>query len=277
MCKLKYIEQQEIVISVIMGIYNCADTLEEAIECILKQTETRWELIMCDDGSSDRTYEIALKYCEGYPGKIHVIRNQRNMGLNKTLNNCLHLAKGKYIARMDGDDVCASNRFEEELKVFDNEPEIFIVGSNMLFFDEFGVWGNTSCVTYPEKRDFLKGTPFCHATCMVRREAYDAVGGYSEDERLLRVEDYHLWLKMYMAGFKGKNLEIPLYSMRDDRNAYNRRKMKYRLNEAYVKYLVVKGLNLSRFGYLTVLRPIIVGLLPAGIYNVLHKRNLKMN
>ena len=99
-------------ISVIMGILNCADTLDEAIECIINQTEKDWELIMCDDGSLDDTYKIALKYKEQYPGKVVVLKNEHNLGLNATLNNCLAVAKGNYIARMDGDDRCSINRFE---------------------------------------------------------------------------------------------------------------------------------------------------------------------
>ncbi len=94
-------------------------------------------------------------------------------------------------------------------------------------FDENGVWGKTYAELYPIKESFLKGTPFCHAACMVRKEAYEKVKGYSISDRLLRVEDYHLWIKMYAKGFKGMNLQEPLYSMRDDRNAQGRRKFKY--------------------------------------------------
>ena len=98
-------------ISVIMGIYNCAETLDEAVNSILGQTETNWELIMCDDGSTDNTYVIAEKYVQQYPNKIVLIRNDKNRGLNYTLNRCLKKAKGKYIARMDGDDLSLSERF----------------------------------------------------------------------------------------------------------------------------------------------------------------------
>ena len=81
------------VISVIMGIYNCGDTLSEAIECIVNQTFSDWELIMCDDGSNDDTYEIAISYKEKYPEKIIVLQNEKNRGLNYTLNKCLKQAK----------------------------------------------------------------------------------------------------------------------------------------------------------------------------------------
>ncbi|MDY5028019.1 MAG: glycosyltransferase [Oliverpabstia sp.] len=264
-------------ISVIMGIYNCAATLSEAVECILNQTFTDWELIMCDDGSQDDTYEVAKKYADKYAEKIILLQNKQNKGLNYTLNRCLALAKGSYIARMDGDDHCSENRFEVEMEIFRREPEIDIVSTDMQYFDETGIWGNISHPTYPTKKDFLSGTPFCHAPCLVKKKAFLAVGGYSESEKLLRVEDYHLWVKMYKMGCKGKNVHIPLYQMRDDRNAYGRRKFKYRLNEAYVKAVAVKELELPIIGYIYALRPILVGLLPPTIYDILHKKNLGNN
>lgn len=264
-----------ITVSVIMGIYNCAATLPEAIESILNQTFSDWELIMCDDGSKDATLEVAQRYKDKYPDKIKILKNNENLGLNETLNRCLAVAKGKYIARMDGDDVCSPVRFEEELIVLESEPDIAIVSTDMDFFDESGAWGKISHPTYPQPDDFLRESPFCHAPCMVRKQAFDAVNGYSVDKKLLRVEDYHLWLKMYRAGFRGKNIHKSLYSMRDDRNAYSRRKFKYRINEAYVKCLAVKEFKLPLHGYIYARRPIIVGLLPKAIYDKLHKWNLK--
>ena len=261
-------------ISVIMGIYNCQDTLEEAVNCILAQTYTDWELIMCDDGSTDCTYEIAERIQKENPEKIKLIRNDVNLGLNQTLNNCLALASGEYIARMDADDICSPERFAEEIRILETEPDISIVSTDMEYFDESGVWGRISHPEYPKNCDFIRESPFCHAPCMVRKIAYDAVGGYSVSKRLLRVEDYHLWVKMYAAGFKGKNIPVPLYQMRDDRAAKKRRKFRYRINEAYVKALAVKCLRLPIHDYVYVLRPIIVGLLPECVYNFLHKRRL---
>ncbi len=262
-------------ISVIMGIYNCAPTLNEAIDCIIAQTETDWELVMCDDGSVDDTYNIAKEYANRLPDKIKLLKNEKNFGLNATLNRCLAVSEGEFVARMDGDDVCVPHRFEKELAVLESDPSLALVSCNMDFFDETGTWGIVSHPEIPQKKDFLKGSPFCHAPCMMRKKAVDSVGGYSEGKRLLRVEDYHLWMKFYAAGYIGKNINETLYSMRDDRNAYSRRKFKYRINEAYVKCLCVKKLGLPLTGYVHALRPIIVGLLPSFIYNKLHKRNLK--
>ena len=260
-------------ISVIMGMYNCADTLSEAIESILNQTMKEWELIMCDDGSSDATYEVAELYMKRYPEKMILLRNRENRGLNYTLNRCLKAAKGKYIARMDGDDICLPERFAAEYETLETEKTISIVSTDMGYFDQTGIWGKISHPEYPKKKDFLYGSPFCHAPCMVRKEAYDAVAGYTEKKSILRVEDYHLWVKMYAKGYRGVNIQETLYSMRDDRNAQSRRKFKYRLNEAYVKFYAVNVLGLPQKNYIFCLRPIIIGLLPKRIYKVLHRSN----
>lgn len=257
-----------------MGIYNVEDTLKEALDSIINQTFKDFEIILCDDGSSDNTITIAESYAINYPGKVILLHNQKNMGLNYTLNKCLQHASGEYIARMDGDDICSPERFFEEVRCLEENPDIQIVSTDMEFFDETGTWGRISHPQFPQNRDFLHGSPFCHAPCMVRKDAYEAVGGYSVDKKLLRVEDYHLWIKMYAKGFKGMNINKPLYKMRDDHNAYNRRKFKFRLNEAYVRLLLVKKLKLPMCTAVFALRPIIVGLLPKKIYDLLHKRNL---
>ncbi len=264
-------------ISIIMGIYNCANTLEQALDSIIAQTYDNWKMIMCDDGSSDNTYAIAQSYVEKYPDKFVLLKNEKNLGLNATLNRCLEVANGEYIARMDGDDISLPERFEKEIKVLEENSDIAIVSTDMSFFDETGVWGRTNNELSPNKKSFLKGTPFCHAPCLVRKETYLAVGGYSVDKKLLRVEDYHLWIKMYAKGYKGVNIQECLYQMRDDKNAIKRRTWRNRLNEAYVKGYAIKHLKLPFYNYILCLRPLILGLVPTFIYKILHKKRYKNN
>lgn len=261
-------------ISVLMGIYNCAGTLPEAIDCILAQTVTDWQLILCDDGSADDTYAVAKKYAERYPDQILLLKNERNMGLNYTLNHCLSEAKGEFVARMDGDDLCSPDRFEKELAALEQNPDMAVVSTAMEYFDETGVWGRNHPTARPQPEDFLYGTPFCHAPCMARRAAVEAVGGYTDDEKFLRVEDFDLWVKLYAAGCRGMNLDEPLYQMRDDRNAFSRRKFRFRINEARVICKAVRLLKLPKRGYLRALRPILVGLMPMWLYKKLHKKRL---
>ena len=264
------------IISVLMGIYNCSDTLPDAIEYILAQTYSNWELILCDDGSSDDTYRVAVGYRDRYPEKIILLQNEKNMGLTHTLNRCLAVASGEYIARMDGDDISLPARFETELAALENEPGIAAVSCPMICFDENGDWSSVGEVcAYPGKEMLVRGTVHCHASCMIRADVMRSVGGYSEDPRLLRVEDWHLWLKIYAAGYRGKTLAEPLYKMRDDRNAASRRKVRYRFHEAYVSRLAVRQFGLPVWNYVFSIRPLIVGLLPKPLYRYFHRKKLR--
>lgn len=262
-------------ISIIMGIYNCANTLDEAIESIMSQTYSNWQMIMCDDGSVDDTYSVANKYVEQYPDKFVLIKNDKNRGLNYTLNHCLKYADGDYIARMDGDDISLPTRFEKEVEFLNNNPKYSIVSCQMVYFDDEGDFRTSQDSGEPAISQFAKGTPFCHAPCMVRREAYMAINGYTESVKRLRVEDWDLWVRMYEKGYRGYSLNEPLYKMRDDRNAYSRRKFKFRINEARVSAYATKKLKLGIINYIWVFRPIIVGLLPNKLYDYLHKRKTK--
>ena len=267
-------------VSILMGIYNCAPTLPEAIDSILAQTFSDWQLILCEDGSQDDTYAVAMAYQAQYPEKILLLRNERNMGLNHTLNRCLAAATGEYVARMDGDDISLPRRLEKEAAFLDAHPEYAIVSTPMIFFDEHGDWGRCSCIEKPEKRDFIHHSPVhCHAPCMIRREAFLDVDGYTEDERLLRVEDYHLWYKFYAKGYRGYNLPEALYHMRDDRNATHRRNAKARRNGIYATFVGFKMVNLPAWMYIYAVKNALVEtakiLMPDAVYEYFHKKRLK--
>ena len=262
-------------VSVLLSAHNCLHTLPEAVESILRQTFTDWELILCDDGSTDGTLQVAEAYAAAYPERIVLLRNPENLGLAASLNRCLAAARGRYIARMDGDDRCSPDRLAAEVQALDRDPALAVVSTDMGCFDEAGVWGTISHPAAPRPIDFLSGVPFCHAACMIRREALTAVSGYSEDRRYQRVEDYHLWVRLYAAGFRGRNLHRTLYWVREDRAAYERRRFRYRVNEVRVRWKAVRCLGLPVAGYLSGLRPLLVGLLPPGLYRYLHRRKLQ--
>ena len=258
-------------ISVLMGIYNCAPTLQEALDSLYVQTYQGFKIILCDDGSKDDTLKIAEENAKKHENVI-VIKNEHNMGLNYTLNHCLEYADTEFCARMDGDDTCHPTRFEKEIKFLDEHPEYAIVSTTMHHFDEMGIFRTGMASGEPKPSDYPKGVPFNHAPCMIRTSAYKTVGGYSVSGKLLRQEDYHLWLKMYEKGFRGYMLNEPLYNMRDDRNAYARRNWISRRNEAYVKYLACKMLHLPFWYYMYCLKPIILYIMPQWLYKRLHNR-----
>lgn len=259
-------------ISILMGVYNCAPTLRESLDSLLSQTYQDFKVIMCDDGSSDNTAEIAQEYVEKYPDKFILIKNEKNLGLNYTLNHCLKYADTEYCARMDGDDLSLPERLKTEIDFLDQHPEYSIVTTPMIYFDENGEFRRGKGGYEVTNQMFLSGPPFCHATCMIRTEAYKKVGGYSVDEKLLRVEDVDLWFKLYKAGYKGYVLGELLYAMRDDRYATKRRKFKFRINSFRVRWRGIPEVGLPKWKRIYALSPIIVGLLPTFLYNFLHKQ-----
>ena len=263
-------------ISIIMGIYNCAATLQESIDSLLKQSFTSWELIMCEDGSTDDTYRIAKEYVSKYDN-IFLIQNEKNLGLAHSLNKCLKISKGEYVARQDGDDLSKTDRLERQVQVLDNHPEYDIVSSGMIFFDENGYWGEINAIEVPEANDFMKQSPFCHAPSMMRKKALLDVEGYSTNKKTYRAEDYDLWFRMYANGSRGYNIQASLYEVRDDRNAIRRRKYRYRLNEAYVRFHGYRQLKFKKSSYLFVFRAIIVGLVPSAVYKKIRKRKYSLH
>jgi glycosyltransferase EpsE len=254
-----------------MGIYNCASTLVEALDSLYAQTYQDFKIILCEDGSTDNTYEVAKDYAEQHDNII-LLRNERNMGLNFTLNRCLEHADTEYVARMDGDDISMPTRFEKEINFLDNHPEFALVSCPMIYFDERGVFKIGQATPEPIKENFIHGDTFCHAPVVIRREAYMAVGGYTVSKYLLRLEDQHLWLKLYKQGMKGYNLQEPLYKMRDDRNATRRRGFTTRRNEAYMRLLICRTFDLAWWHYLeSVIIPFIKWVLPLSLYERIHR------
>lgn len=259
-------------ITILIGIYNCAPTLVEALDSLMAQTYKAFKVVLCDDGSKDETLKVAERYAHNHDNII-VIKNERNMGLNFTLNHCLEYADTEYVARMDGDDISMPTRFEKEIKFLDSHPEYAIVSSPMIYFDEQGDFRIGTQGGEVTKKDFFHGSPICHAPSMTRTEALKSVGGYAVDKRLLRVEDYNLWFRMYAAGYKAYNLSEPLYKMRDDRNAIARRNWMTRRNEMYAMSTGFKMLGMPWYTQIYALRPLIAHIVPSWFYKLYHRKS----
>ncbi len=262
-------------VSVIMGIYNCKnyELLDQSIDSILKQTFQDFELIICNDGSTNGTLEY-LKSIESKDKRIKILSYEKNRGLNYALNTCLEKATGEYIARQDDDDISAPDRLEKEIAFLDNNPEYAIVGTLAYVFDDNGIWGKYDNPERPSKNDFYWNSPFMHPTIMIRKEAYDAVNGYRISKETRRCEDIDLFMRMYAAGYEGYNIQERLYSYRmvnDPKIKY--RPMKYRIDEAIVKYKGYKAMGNLLCGLPYVVKPFIVGMLPQKIlYQIKKKR-----
>lgn len=257
-------------VSVIMGIYNCEDTLKESIDSIIRQTYDNWELILCDDGSTDRTYELAQEYARTYPAKVRLIKNDQNLRLAATLNRCLKYASGEYIARMDGDDISLPERFEKQVAFLNTNLQYQVVGTQMISFDESGDKGIKYSIEFPDRTYLKYNPPFAHATVMMRKSAYEKIGGYRVHNEVTRCEDVDLWFRFFKAGFQGCNLQIPLYKVRENIHDFRRRKFIDHINAAKVCYKGFKSLGYPMWYYVFLLKPILSGLIPRRMMKYYH-------
>lgn len=260
-------------VSVIMGLYNTESTIAEAIDSLLHQTYKNWKLIICDDGSTDGSYAVAKQYADQYDNII-LLKSERNHGPAHASNRCLELVDTKYVAKMDSDDISLPERLEKQVTFLKEHPEYDFVSSDIIYFDEGGDWAQRRSKEIPTKEDMAFSTPFCHGCCMITAEAYRAVGGYTVHPLTCRVEDYHLWAKLFAHGFKGYNIQQPLYRIRETRNAFHKRKYRYRINEAYVHFYAFRTLHLPLYSLIYTVRPLIVGLMPMWLYARVHRWKL---
>lgn len=257
------------VVSIIMGIYNCEDTLSETLDTVINQTNKDWELIMCDDGSIDKTYQIAHDYSLK-DNRIKLIKNQHNRGLAKTLNNCLQHAIGKYIMRHDGDDLMVEDRIEKQVNYM-NSHNCDACGSNAYLFDESGVWGLRQSDKKPNKKSMILDSPFIHPTVIIKRDVLIDVGGYSDNNLTRqRLEDYDLWIKLFEGKFILHNINEPLIYFRENKNSYDRKKKKFRITETRARLEACRRLNISYMSRVLAFKPLIVMMIPRKILRYYH-------
>lgn len=261
-------------ISIIMGVYNAnrKNMIEESIRSIQNQTYTRWEMIICDDGSDDGTYEIISQWAKK-EHRIKLIRNDVNRGLAFSLNHCLKYADGEFIARMDIDDISEPNRLECQLKYLLSNEQIAFCATSANLFDETGVWGARTMKAKPQREDFLFTSPFIHPTIMARKEFYLNYQ-YTVSRKTLRAEDYELFMRAYAKGDVGENITQPLYNFREDKDCYTRRKYRERWYEAVVRFEGFAKLGLLPKGIAYVVKPMIVGLIPQKVLRKIRRDNI---
>lgn len=262
-------------ISVIIGVYNCADTLPEALDSLMAQTMDDFQIVVCDDGSTDNTIDIINDYSRRYRDKFIVLSNETNMGLNHTLNRCIEVADTELIARMDGDDISLPDRFKVQVEYLDAHPEIDFVSGMVKRFDENGffVSSQQKALVEPTPADYARGRAFVHAATIFRRSCLTAINGYGVSRKLLRVEDFDLWLRLYKAGYRGNNIDKIIYHIRDDHNALKRRSFITRHNESRVIAKCIRMFDLPASYYIYTVLPYIKYIMPRFIYNYFHRQS----
>ncbi len=222
-------------ISVVMAAYNAQKYLSEAMDSILGQTYTDFELIVINDCSTDGSGALLKEYA-GKDSRVIVLENKENMGLTKSLNRGLAVAQGEYIARMDADDISVPDRFQKQVEFLDSHPDYSFVSCIGRYIDENGK--EEQLRLFPETNEEIyammpKVDAVMHPGVMFRRADIAKIGNYCEDFRV--VQDYDLWFRGMAAGYKFYNIQEPLVLFRRN-DSYNTRKSRaYRLVDYRVR------------------------------------------
>ena len=199
-------------ISVLLCVFNDEKYIQESIESIISQTYKNWELIVIDDGSEDKSYQLLKQIKDS---RIHIYR-QSNRGLTRSLNIAAGYAKGEFLARQDADDLSLPDRFERQIDLFRQNPSLFLVGSDLAFINEVGeiVEKRTSARNKSQAIKSLGrlNAPFGHGSIMLRKRAFDQVHGY--DESYPVSQDFDLILRLSQLDGDMGSVPVILYKWR---------------------------------------------------------------
>jgi glycosyltransferase involved in cell wall biosynthesis len=203
--------------SVVMSVYNSEQYLSESIKSILEQTFTAFEFIIINDGSTDESLDIIQKYMKK-DARI-VLINRENKGLPYSLNEGIERAKGKYIARMDADDISLPSRLEEQFKFMESNSDIGICGT---WIESFGEGLKDRLMRFPADHEELKvillfSVCFAHPTVMIRKKILDR-NNLKYNLNYSNSQDYELWEKLSHVTKMG-NLQKKLLRYRVSSNS----------------------------------------------------------
>lgn len=260
-------------VSVVMSVYNGERFLAEAVDSILDQSYQDLELVVIDDGSTDRSAGI-LEQRRRIDPRLRVFP-QSNMGLTRSLNRGVTLSSGRYIARMDADDVADRKRIERQVEFMDAHPAVGLLGTGYYEIDAEGrVLGVKTFPTDDRtlRAALIRYNPFFHASVMLRREVFAEVGLY--DERWPLVEDYEMWLRV-AARYQVANLAEPLGMRRyDGVNVSVRRDSEQLAWGLRLRWAAIRRGQYGPASAVHLVRPLCAWLTPPGVRNLVRRRLL---
>jgi len=225
-------------VTVLMSVYNGEPYLREAVESVLGQVFSDFEFLIIDDASTDRTVEIVESYRDP---RIRLYHNERNLGLTVSLNKGIELARGRYIARMDGDDISLPERLSRQFEFMESHPSVGVCGTWAKTIDPAGnITGELSALTGASLKNLCwRPSPFLHPTVMVRADLMKSYG-YNPEYR--QAQDYELWLRLSpITDFH--NLKNFLYLYRNHGKNVSKTYRKQQLSVAYKAFSEYIGNN----------------------------------
>ncbi len=206
-------------VSVLLPVYNAAATLEEALRSLAAQTFRDYEIVAVDDGSEDASPALLEAWARREP-RLRVLR-QPHQGVAAALSRGLEACRAPWVARMDADDVAHPDRLAQQVAFLEANPNVAVLGTRVRLHPQglrgggmqaYLDWQNRLLTDDDIRREIFIESPLVHPSVMFRREAVLAVGGYRETPWL---EDYDLWLRLYLAGARFAKLPAVLLTWRD--------------------------------------------------------------
>jgi glycosyltransferase involved in cell wall biosynthesis len=197
-------------LSIGLPFYNNESTLEDAVKSVFAQTFEDWELLLVDDGSTDGSSELVKNIKDK---RVRLISDGENKGLIVRLNQIADMAKGKYLARMDGDDLMLPERFRKQISFLENNPDVDVVDTAIFTIDQNanpkGTRGLSELIA--SKQNAAHKSLLMHATVVGKSEWFR---NNKYDEEFVRAEDYELWCRTCTQS-KFKRIYEPLYIVRE--------------------------------------------------------------
>jgi len=247
-------------VSVVLPVYNGAGTIRRAIDSILGQSFTDFRCIIINDGSTDNTLEILASYDDE---RINIL-NQENKGLVASLNRGILASRGKYIARMDADDIALSSRLERQVEFMERNPSVGVVGSlaKLIYSDGKERIRYRPIDSRAIRKNIIRINPFTHSSVMIRKEIFDKVNLYDtlkDGSKGILVEDYDLWIRILARGYGLANIpEVLMICYREPDSIMRKRSLKVKIKQQTLSRIyAIKELNLGFLSYFNLI-PVLI-------------------
>tara|TARA_Y100001970_G_C14179279_1_gene828876 strand:+ start:775 stop:1458 length:684 start_codon:yes stop_codon:yes gene_type:complete len=203
-------------VSILMSCYNSQATISKSVESILSQSYEDIELLICDDGSIDDTYKTIEEYSKA-DKRISIFKNEKNIGLTKSLNFLINKSDGEFIARQDDDDISLEQRIEKQIKVINDLNLDFVTSRAKILGTDKLIPGISFNLPVSFVMNFKN--PFIHGTLLIKKKILNDVGNY--DERFYYAQDYKLFSDLVAKGYKYTTIKEPLYRLNVKDNISN--------------------------------------------------------
>lgn len=262
-------------ISVIMSVYNDEKYIHDSINSIINQSYSNIEFLIIDDNSSDNSAGIISDYSKK-DSRILYFKNEHNKGLTENLNYLISKCSGKYIARMDADDISSNNRLKIQTSYLESHPNIDVLGGAVQEFDDFN--NLFSIRTYPTnpsdvKKQIAISSPLCHPTVVFRKRIFD--NGIRYNKKYKTTQDLDLWFKLITLGYKIANISDVVLKFRLNNDIANRRSNKKSTNEFVIYFNGIYNLYGLNYRLIYPLIRLIFRFLPKALIGRIYKGSIR--